>query len=118
MESITTRVSSDPFAETGTIMHEGRAFTSGGAWEAGDRVFGYVRAGSDGMPGTVGNWDGTVTFGRIVRSTMYRVRTGFGSWPIRMRAIRVRRPDGSEWSGRYGVDWRDCVTLRRVRGAR
>ena len=108
MESTTTRIVDAPFAECGTVYHDGSAFTAGGAREDGGRLCCYD-AGA-----TVTNWDGTVTFGRIIVARNYDGR-GFGG-RIRMRWLCVQRPDGSWWSGRYGRDWRSCVTLRQVKG--
>ena len=101
------RLKDSPFAELGVIRHDGREFTNLGACESedGKRLVAYVSGPSDN---TVCNWDGSVTFGRVVSARTYR--GGFGG--SRMRAIRVRRPDGSLWFGRYGID-NQLVRLRR-----
>jgi hypothetical protein len=108
----TIKVHDNPFAEVGRITLEGHTFDAWGAVEEpGGILFCYVRQGADGW--TVGNWDGSVTFGRIITRHDYRA-SGFGG-AIRMRSLRVRRPDRFVWTGRYGYDWRDCVRLRRAR---
>jgi hypothetical protein len=112
MNHYSTRVLDTPFTETGTFVYEGREFTEGGAFERDGILFCYHRkAPALGALSTVGNWDGSVTFGSVIRSRGY-TQGGFGGFGIRMRSLLVRRPDGSLWHGRYGYDWRDCVRLR------
>lgn len=121
MNVATQRVSTVPFVETGTIVHDGRAFTSLGAVDDGERLFAYhITVTSNGVPAdVVTNWDGIVTFGKVISRRHYRGgfrdRTGR---PARMLALRVRRPDGSLWAGRYGVDGGSFVRLRRVKGGK
>lgn len=107
MTSTTIRMAENPFAEVGVIEHEGHTFSALGAIED-DGVLVAYHTGN-----TVTSWDGSVTFGRVIRARDY-YSPGFGG-RVRMRSLRVRRPDGSVWSGRYGYDWRQCVRLRRVK---
>ena len=107
MRTQTIRQSDDPFVEVGAVTIEGRTFSALGAAEVDGVLLAYHTGD------VVTSWDGAVVFGRVIRSRDYHA-PGFGG-PIRMRSLRVRRPDGTVWAGRYGFDWRQSVRLRGVR---
>lgn len=87
-----------------TIAFNGREFTAGGAWRTNASLGAYV-ASDD----TITSWHGE-RLGRIITSTYYR-----GNF-CKMRAIRVRLTDGSEWYGRYCPEWSELCRMRRAKG--
>lgn len=93
-----------------TIQLQGRKFTSGGAWKAGDRALVYVKELKVGADVT--DWHGKrlgelIAFHRGARR--YTSRSTY-----RMCYVKVRM-DGALWYGRFNDEWAQCVRLRRVK---
>ena len=85
------------FAELVTIVHEGREFTNLGACESTDGK----RLAAYDYGERVGNWDGSVTFGRVVRRREVKQWMPLaGGHYVDVTYIRVQRPDGTYMHGR------------------
>ena len=104
------------FVESGTIVHEGREYTAGGAYVWGDHALVYVNPYDPGLnrsAGTVTSWEGS-------EMGVYRVT---GAWrqfsyhlgQFTMLAIRVILVDGTRWHGRFNSDWSRACKLRRCK---
>lgn len=125
MKTSTVRVSDEPLVEVGVITHNGREFAALGAVESkdGERVVGYVLEAKEGdpvwhvgAPLTVQNWDGTVSIGRVIWSKCHLSIVPNVCERVLIRALRVKRADGSIWYGRYSPDGGNLVRLKRCKG--
>lgn len=94
------------FAEVATITHNGRDFTSGGAYIDPDRAIGYPKFESDhiGASGVMQSWNGD-TLGTASITSSWRINS---HWAPRMFQIECVI-DGRTYTGRgmgSGMIWR------------
>ena len=119
MESFSeTQLVDGGFIETGTIVHDGHEYTSGGAYLTNERGIVYVSpkpvpAGCRALGGTVTDWHGN-TLGRYSVTSSWRINSYHLGY-YTMEAIEVTLTDGRRYHGRYNRDWSGACKIKRCK---
>jgi len=92
------------FAETGTMVHEGRTYSSGGAAVDDESLVAYL-----GACGVVRTWEGA-EIGRYQITSSWRVQSYVSS---ELHQVHIRLADGRRYTGRSHGEGM-IVTARRL----